>query len=324
MRIEMVCPAQVGSTKGNRVTAERWAKFLRTLGHQVRITSDWSGKPCDLLIGLHAKKSHEALKSYRHAHPHAPLVLALTGTDLYRDLRRSARARQSLEWADRLIVLHPLASRSLPSHVQDKVRVIYQSLLPIQARPKRDRPEFVISVMGHLRYVKDPLRAFHALQLLSDYPQLRVRQMGEVLEDRYRLQAEAAMRRDRRYVWTGPLPRKKALVALAASDVMVISSRLEGGANAVSEAIVHGVPVLASYIDGNVGLLGEDYSGYFPVGDTKALADLMHQCVEEPTFLKRLRHACRARADLFRPTAERLAWRRLLQEFSLERSHGAH
>ena len=56
---------------------------------------------------------------------------------------------------------------------------------------------------------------------------------------------------------------------------MVISSLSEGGANVISEAAVAGVPVLASRIDGNVGLLGADYPGYFPVGDTEALARLL-------------------------------------------------
>jgi len=88
----------------------------------------------------------------------------------------------------------------------------------------------------------------------------------------------------------------------------------EGGANVVSEAVVAGVPVLASRMDGNVGLLGGDYPGYFPVGNTAALARLLGRLEREPRFVKRLRQALARRAALFRPSREIAAWRRLLAE----------
>ena len=93
---------------------------------------------------------------------------------------------------------------------------------------------------------------------------------------------------------------------------MVISSLSEGGANVISEAVVAGVPVLASRIDGNVGLLGADYPGYFPVGNTEALTRLMRKLEHEPQFVASLRKALAGRAPLFRPAREMAAWRRLL------------
>src|SRR5688572_6526157 len=113
MRIHIVCPAPPRSRKGNRVTAARWADLLGQLGHRVSIASDWAGHACDVLVALHAKKSHAAIRRYRAERPAGPMVVTLTGTDLYRDLATSRRARQSLEWADHLVVLHDLAALDL-------------------------------------------------------------------------------------------------------------------------------------------------------------------------------------------------------------------
>ena len=91
---------------------------------------------------------------------------------------------------------------------------------------------------------------------------------------------------DPRYRWLGSVPHGRALKWLASSHAMVISSRLEGGANVVCEALRIGVPVLASRIPGNVGLLGERYAGYFPVGDERALARLIGK---DKAFYERLK-----------------------------------
>jgi len=98
---------------------------------------------------------------------------------------------------------------------------------------------------------------------------------------------------------------------------MVLSSLSEGGANVISEAIVTGVPVLASRMDGNVGLLGADYPAYFPVGNTNALAQLLQRIEGDRRFVARLRRAIARRAPLFRPEREVAAWRRLLAELSV-------
>ena len=87
---------------------------------------------------------------------------------------------------------------------------------------------------------------------------------------------------------------------------------MEGGANVVSEAVVAGVPVIASRIDGNVGLLGDAYDGYFPARDTAALAAILDRAEREPGFLDRPGAQGRARKPLFAPEREREAWRRLL------------
>ena len=124
--------------------------------------------------------------------------------------------------------------------------------------------------------------------------------------------ARAEERRNSRFRWLRNLPRPRALRVLSRCRLMVISSRLEGGANAVSEALALGVPVLASRVAGNVGLLGPWYPGYFRARSTDGLARLLRQAESDPLFLRKLERGCRRRARLLNPRRERAAWRRLL------------
>ena len=124
--------------------------------------------------------------------------------------------------------------------------------------------------------------------------------------------AEAA--RNPRYRWLGELPRWKALRLLARSRLLVLTSKMEGGANVVSEAIVAGVPVISSRISGSIGMLGDDYPGYFEVGDTKDLAALLHRAESNPTFLRDLRERVCRLAPLYRPAKESDAWQAILHE----------
>jgi len=316
MRIRMICPAPPNSLYGNRITAVRWAGILRALGHPIGIDRDWNGEPCDLLIALHAWRSSAAVLRFRRAHPDQPIVVALTGTDVYRDIHRYRRAQRALDAADRLVSLQPLARQELPEAIRGKVRVIHQSV-PTTSRPLSPLPgAFAVCVVGHLRRVKDPLRAAYASRSLPADSKIQVIQFGGAIEDRYAKLARAEQDRNPRYQWRGEIPRAKLRRLLAGSQLMVLASRMEGGANVISEAAVDGVPVLASRIAGSIGLLGEDYPGYFPVGDTVALRTLMLRAEADPRFYRDLKSRCARLARLFHPERERTAWRRLLEELA--------
>ena len=260
MKIALITPARPGTRNGNRHTALRWAAFLRAAGHRVRIGTEWDGEPADVMLALHARRSHASIKEFP-----GPVVLALTGTDVYQDIHTSADARRSIELAQRLIVLQPKAAEEVPGR---KVHVVVQS----SATRLRHRPvkRFRICVIGHLRAVKDPLLTLKALKYVER--DVEVIQLGELLEEDLKPKTG-----DRRYRWLGSVPHGRALQWLASSHAMVISSHMEGGANVVCEALRIGVPVLASRIPGNVGLLGERYAGYFPAGDARALARLLEK-----------------------------------------------
>jgi putative glycosyltransferase (TIGR04348 family) len=312
--IALVCPAPPGSRQGNRVTALRWARILRRIGHRVRILEAWHGEDVELLVALHARRSAASVRAFRARHPGRPVAVALTGTDLYRDLTRSRAARRSLELADRLILLQAAGLRALPAATRRKARVIHQSVAVPRAAGVRPRRSFDVCVLAHLRAVKDPLRAAIAVRDLPARSRIRVVHLGGALEPRLAERARAEGRGNPRYRWLGERSRSAALRRLARSHGLVLSSRLEGGANAIGEAAALGVPILASRVDGNVGLLGARHPGLFRPGDARALRRLLLRAEDDPEFYGRLAGASRRIAPLFRPARELAAWRSLLGE----------
>ncbi len=293
MRIALVTPAGPGTRNGNRHTALRWATFLRAAGHRVSISTQATASGADLMLALHARRSHPSIKAFPRERP---LVVALTGTDVYRDIRTSAEARESLDLAHRLIVLQPKAAEELPGRLRKKVRVVVQS----SATTLRHRPvsrKFRICVIGHLREEKDPLRIVSALPYVD--ADIEVIHLGAALDPK--LEPKTA---DPRYRWLGSVPHAAALRWLASSHAMVISSRMEGGANVVCEALRIGVPVLASRISGNVGLLGGGYPGYFPLEKERALARLITRAACDAAFYRLLRRKIRERKSIVSPQAE--------------------
>jgi putative glycosyltransferase (TIGR04348 family) len=314
LNLVLVTPAPPGSRHGNRTTALRWARILRGLGHRVTVRQEWAGQPCDLLIALHARKSHEAVARFAAAYPDRPIVLALTGTDLYGDLQTSADAQRSLALASRLIVLQPLALDELSPEQRSRARLIRQSVPARRRPPRKNIQTFDVCVLAHLRPVKDPFRAALASRLLPPSSRVRILQVGAALEPALAEQARAEERDNPRYRWLGDLPRWRALRVVERCRVLVLSSRMEGGANAASEAIVLGVPVLASRVPGNVGMLGPDWPAYFACGDERELAALLLRAESEPRFLADLERRLCALAPLYTPEREQAAWRELLLE----------
>lgn len=314
MRILIVTPAPKGSRHGNRVTATRWANILRELGHSVSVTNKFANNRCDLLIALHARKSYLAIREYKMRYPDKLLIVALTGTDVYQELASSEEAKQSLEYADRIVTLQPLAKKTLPPNIEKKAITIFQSAKPVIPKPRQNKNVLEVCVLSHLRQVKDPLRAAYAARLLPDESKIRIIHVGKVIEDGYRREALQEMNRNGRYRWLGEVPHRKALRILARSKLLVLSSVLEGGANVISEAIVNDVPVISSRIEGSVGMLGEDYPGYFPVGDTQKLAELMLRCEKDEKFYRDLQFRCSRLRPFFTREKERDSWKGLLDE----------
>ena len=296
MKIALITPAGTGSRAGNRHTAMRWASFLRAAGHRVTVATEWlPDLPTDFMLALHARRSHVSIRDFREAYADRPLLLALTGTDVYRDIRISEAARESLRLASAFVVLQSRAIEQLPLSLRGRAHTVVQSCSSrLQHKPAARR--FRLSVIGHLREEKDPLCALRALDLVPQETRTELIQIGEALEARFADAARSGMGREPRYRWLGSVPHARALRWLATSHAMIISSRMEGGANVVSEAIRIGVPVIASRIPGNVGLLGEDYPAYFATGNARALAALVRRTASDRAFYRQLkRHIAKLR-----------------------------
>lgn len=313
MKISLVTPAGAGSRSGNRTTADRWARFLRQLGHEVLVEEVWGGEPSDLMIALHTRRSHPSIKRYATVHPGHPLVVVLTGTDLYRDIRFDEDARDSLRLATRVVVLQEAGLAELEAGHRAKARVIYQSAEPIRPQAKA-KTFFDVCVVGNLRAEKDPFRCALAAKSLPSNSRVRITHAGKAHDEDFAERARELASTEPRYHWLGEVPRWRVRRLLSRARLLVQSSVMEGGANAVGEALAAGVPVIASRIAGNVGMLGEDYPGYYPVGDERALALLLERTETDAAFYELLEARCAARRPLTLPELERGALGDLIEE----------
>jgi putative glycosyltransferase (TIGR04348 family) len=315
--ILLVSPAAADSATGNGVTARRWAGFLRELGHQVELSREYHGGRYDALVALHARKSADAIRGFHAGHPGIPVVLALTGTDLYPDLATAGVDPGVLAMADRLVLLQPRGLDQLDRASRERARVIVQSVPPIQRKPPlADR--FEVAFLAHLRPVKDPLRPAEAVRELPAGSRIRVTHLGEAQDADLGAAAAAESATNPHYDWLGPRPREEALDLLARSRLLVLTSRHEGGANVISEALAARLPIVCSAIPGSTGLLGEDYPGYFPAGDSSALARALYDAEQDSGgYYRALRDHCATLAGLVDPERERRAWASLLTELAL-------
>ena len=305
-------PALASANNGNWQTARRWAGMLRG-AYRVDLTDRWNAGNETLMIALHARRSAGSVAAWRAAHPARPLLLVLTGTDLYRDIAVDAEARRSLEQADMLVVLNELGALGLPESQRPKARVILQSCPARQALPKTSRHLRALMV-GHLRDEKDPRTFWRAVDRLAPRADMRFDHIGAALDPALGAEAEALAGRLPRFRWLGGLPHGAVRRHIQAAHVLVHASRMEGGAHVVIEAIRSGTPVLASRIAGNVGLLGRDYAGFFEPGDDAALAALLVRARDDADMLPRLMARLTPRAHLFAPAAEQAGLLALLQD----------
>ena len=316
LRIAIVSPALADANNGNWQTARRWQRLLQP--HRARIVRQWPDAQADgdaVMLALHARRSADSIQAWHARHGQRGLGVVLTGTDLYRDIAHDPQAQRSLALAHSLVVLQSLGVQSLPSEHQAKARVIFQSTGTRQTLPKTSRHLRVLMV-GHLREEKDPLTLMAAARLLPPDAGVFIDHIGAALDPALGQAAEATQAQCPHYRWLGAVPHAQTLQRIQRAHLLVHCSRMEGGAHVLMEAMCSGTPVLASRIDGNVGLLGEDYAGYFEPGDAHALAQALLALRTNARALEQLQAQCAVRAPLFAPAAERAALHRWVQALS--------
>lgn len=307
----IVTPAVKSSNNGNWQTAWRWSRLLAE-PYRITITDAWRGEKAHALIALHARRSAASVAAWRQA-GRGPLVVVLTGTDLYRDIDGDAAAQASLAAADRLVVLQELGPQRLPPALRERCVVCFQSCSARRTLPKTARHLRALMV-GHLRDEKSPQTYFEAARLLRSRTDIVLEHIGAPLDPALGDAAQALAQANPRYRWLGALPHGATRRRIQQAHVLVHASRIEGGAHVIAEALRSGTPVLASRIDGNVGMLGADYGGYFACGDAQGLAALLQRVRDEPAMLHALTGQADAREPLFEPARERAVLLRLFGE----------
>ena len=322
-RVVIVCPATSASNNGNWRTARRWQRLLQGSA-TVRIVQHWPDAQTghdDVLLALHARKSAPSIAAWHAQQGSRGLGVALTGTDIYPDITLDAVAMASLEMAASLVVLQEQALLAVPAVHQGKARVIFQSCPARQPLAKTARHLRVLMV-GHLREEKNPAMLWRAVQALPPQAGVLVEHIGQALSPAMAQAAQAVSERCPHYRWLGPRTHGQTLQRIQRAHLLVHTSRSEGGAIVLSEALRCGTPVLATRIPGNVGVLGSDYEGLVAPDDDAALARLLLRCRQEQPaheaagLLQRWQRQCAARAPLFAPEREQaalLAWLQRLQ-----------
>ncbi|WP_136415912.1 selenoneine biosynthesis selenosugar synthase SenB [Herbaspirillum sp. ST 5-3] len=318
-QVVIVTPRLADANNGNWRTAQRWGRFLAGR-YRVRLVKTWpdeeSGRD-DAMIALHARRSAESVAAWYADRGSAGLGLVLTGTDLYRDIQSDVGAQRSLTLAQELVVLQPLGKNALPAEYRGKTRAIFQSTPPRQPLTKTSRHLRVVMV-GHLRPEKSPETLFAAARLLGDRDDIFIDHIGGALDSELANEAAETQAACPNYRWLGNLPHAKTRDRIQRAHLLVHCSRMEGGAHVVIEALTSGTPVLASRIDGNSGLLGEDYGGFFGWNDSTALVALLTVCRSSQNdpqgLLHKLTEQARSRSALFSPEAERKATQHLADD----------
>lgn len=303
----IVTPYPAAANNGNVRTAERWARLLG--GHYRTIVRTPADElvDADLLIALHARRSHEVLCRWRAHSSSRPALLVLTGTDLYHDVPvHDAAAMHSLELADALVVLQERGIAALPGPVQAKAGCIYQSAeaLPRYAKSaERLRVLFV----GHLREEKDPFTFIRAAAEFGRHRHIEFAMIGGMRDPALETPTHELLALAPNVRMLGIRSHRETRERIRRAHLLVVPSRMEGGANVIVEAVNSSTAVIVSDCDGNLGMVGPGYPGTFPVRDPQGLAHLIARCWTEPAFLRSLEAACAARAPLFTPEAERNA-----------------
>jgi putative glycosyltransferase (TIGR04348 family) len=314
----IISPALAAANNGNWQTAKRWQQMLSSHYH-VEIMLQWDGKPYDAMLALHARRSADSIAQWAAKFPTKPIVLALTGTDLYRDIAVDPLAQQSLKLAHRLVVLQDMGPKSLPVEFQSKCQVIFQST-PRRQSVQKTTQKLRAVMVGHLRSEKSPETYFAAARALAQRSDIVLDHIGAPLDADLGKQARQLAAEVPTYRYLGEQTHAATRARIVRAHVLVHPSRMEGGAHVVMEAVMSGTPMLASRIDGNVGMLGADYAGYFDCGDANQLAKALIECREgqnQPSSkLAQLARQCSLREKLFEPLAEQAALLSIFAEIS--------
>ena len=350
MKILYLDPALSGTTSGNSSTSTRLTEHWRNLGHAVTSLSVRGEFPegeaqlrklineSDLLVALHATHCHSILKIWHDLQKPVPLILIVSGTDLFAPVLESGEVSTEFSWAceesSRIVTLAAGLDAYYPAVRREdwraKTRLVYQGAEPVKWNCQQYDPQQAV-VIGHLRSVKDPLLPVRALEILREKwlleqttlkdVRLTIQHFGKILDLNLKEQIEAAQVQlasgPLRWQWNGPVSETGIRQVMSSAPLLIMPSLHEGGANVVGEFLVSGLPIVASRVAGNLGILGEDWPALFDAGDPQALADLLLRWNQEPQFREQISRAAKNLADQHDLRREEQRWADLFGELGL-------
>lgn len=133
----------------------------------------------------------------------------------------------------------------------------------------------IITFAGELSPRKDPLMILRALSTLADVP-WKLNFVGDgPLRSVLKVEAQKYGLTDRTRFW-GAVEHARVREVIAVSDLLILPSRFDGWGAVLNEALVDGVPVIASSMVGAKTLVrGTLQGGVFEVGRWRDLARLI-------------------------------------------------
>jgi glycosyltransferase involved in cell wall biosynthesis len=293
--------------QGNSVTAVRLGKILSGGGYRVTYSErEYSGEEAEVMIALNARKSANAIVRFCELNPSSKLIIILTGTDINHpdSSDEDSAAWASMMLAERLVVLHEASLKQVPKIFREKTCVIHPSVtLPEGLLHAPSKDGFKIMMAGNMRQEKNPELAHAAAEKIS--PALEIHHYGECTSTG-----------SENVIEHGIFSHDTMLDAMSSAGVLLNTSFQEGGANAICEAVTMGLPVVASAISGNIGMLGEDYAGLFPSNDLDALVNMLEKTANGLEFYALLKKQLATRAPLFTYAQESESWQDLLNGLS--------
>ena len=317
MNILILYPDNKNVITGNLCSALQYQKILQGLGYSVEVDFKYTGQRAEVLIAINAAKKNSEIIEFKARNSNAKIVSVLSGTDIYPDPLE--KTIESMKLSNALVALQPDGLLKVPECYREKTFLIYQSVESIinVSNPMNHISEFRVTLIANIRSVKDPLVAPYACKHLPVSSKIKIVHIGYCLEKDLGDILIKENENNKRYNWMGGLNELETRKILSQSNVLLITSKNEGAGRVVGEAIELEIPIISTRNPGVLGVLGDDYKGYYPVSNSKVLSKILMRAEDDVDFLGSLNEQCQSKAHLFSPEVEKQSWSKLISEISL-------
>ncbi|MDQ0428714.1 glycosyltransferase involved in cell wall biosynthesis [Planomicrobium stackebrandtii] len=275
MKIVLASP-NYPQLRGNTITVQRIADNLERLGVETKIVSTTddsiirSFPTADIVHGFHAYNFYKFLQKLDKKPAH--YIVTITGTDLNQDLfnpKKRMDVLASLHGAKAVHVFDKKAKALLIEEIPklgDKIFVMPQGnqpSLPGVPHFTKEPDSFLFFLPAGIRKVKNIPEAIGMLQELRlHHPQIRLWLVGPVLEEEEGNQVMDLIDRHKDWIhYLGQVPHEDMGSIYRQTDAVLNTSLSEGQPATILEAMGYALPVLASDIPGNSGIISDGETG---------------------------------------------------------------